>query len=399
LKELKEKIQTLNAEKLTAVQHQDYERASALRDQQNELKRVLEMQRENWSGKQRKVITPQDIAEVVTAWTGIPVTMTTKEENARLMGLENRLHKRIIAQEEAIKSVSKALRRSRVGIRADGHPIGSFLFLGPTGVGKTEVCKALAETVFGSEDAIIRMDMSEFMERHTISKLIGSPPGYVGYDEGGQLTERVRRKPYSIVLFDEIEKAHPDIWNALLQIMDDGRLTDAQGRTVSFKNTIIVMTSNLGSRDILGKTSLGFRSVKGDTRPVDEIRGKVDDELKRTFPPEFLNRLDDVVVFHQLEKAHVHDIARNMLEDLKARSAKQGMIIELEESAIGILVEKGYDPKYGARPLRRTIQSQLEDAIAEALLDAEYSEGDTMLVKGVDGALDIQIKRGNLVAA
>ncbi|MDL2327315.1 ATP-dependent Clp protease ATP-binding subunit [Ruminococcaceae bacterium OttesenSCG-928-A11] len=394
LKELDEKISALNAEKLQAVQDQDFERAADLRDRQDELKRVLAMHRENWSEKQKAAISPEDVAEVVSVWTGIPVTMITKAESERLMGLEDTLHKRVVGQDEAVAAVSKAIRRSRVGIREEGKPIGSFLFLGPTGVGKTEVCKALAEAMFADENAIVRMDMSEFMERHTVSKLIGSPPGYVGYDEGGQLTEKVRRKPYSIVLFDEIEKAHPDVWNTLLQIMDDGRLTDAQGHTVSFKNTIIVMTSNLGARDITGKTALGFGSSPADgTRPVEELRDKVTDELKRVFPPEFLNRLDGTIVFHQLDKENIRAIARKMLDDLAARSEKLGIALKIEDGAVEILADKGFDPVYGARPLKRTIQSSLEDAIAEAMLSPDYTEGDTMVVRAKDGALDIVLER------
>lgn len=392
LRELDEKIQALSAEKQQAVQEQDFEAAARLRDQQDELKRVLSMHRENWSEKQRTAINAEDVASVVSVWTGIPVTVITKDESERLLALEDTLHKRVIGQDAAIRAVSRAIRRSRVGIREEGHPIGSFLFLGPTGVGKTEVCKALAEVMFADENAIIRMDMSEYMERHTVSKLIGSPPGYVGYDEGGQLTEKVRRKPYSIVLFDEIEKAHPDVWNSLLQIMDDGRLTDAQGRTVSFKNTVIVMTSNVGSRDILGKSSLGFAGVKNETLPATELRSKVMDEVKRVFPPEFLNRLDDVIVFHQLNKEHIRAIARNMLEDLVTRSEKLGITLTLKDSAVDILANKGFDPVYGARPLKRTIQSQLEDAIAEALLDTSYAAGDEMIVSGKENELGIQLK-------
>ena len=393
LKELDEKIQALSAEKQQAVKDQDFEAAARLRDQQDELKRVLAMHRENWSEKQRTAINPEDIAQVVSVWTGIPVTVITKDEGERLLALEDTLHKRVIGQDDAIKAVSRAIRRSRVGIKEEGHPIGSFLFLGPTGVGKTEVCKALAETMFADENAIIRMDMSEYMERHTVSKLIGSPPGYVGYDEGGQLTEKVRRKPYSIVLFDEIEKAHPDVWNTLLQIMDDGRLTDAQGRTVSFKNTVVVMTSNVGSRDILGKSSLGFAGVNAEARAASDLKGKVTDEVKRVFPPEFLNRLDDLIVFHQLDKEHIRAIARNMLNDLVERSQKLGITLTLKDSAVDVLADKGFDPVYGARPLKRTIQSHLEDAIAEALLDQSYSEGDEMVASGKDGELDIKLKR------
>lgn len=395
LKELEENIQKLNSQKLEAVQNQDFEKAAKLRDEQGELRRVLKMHQDAWAEKQADVVTPEDIASVVSVWTGIPVTMLTEAESERLMKLEETLHERVVGQDEAVKAVSKAIRRSRVGIKEPGHPIGSFLFLGPTGVGKTEVCRTLAKAMFQDEDAIIRMDMSEFMERHTVSKLIGSPPGYVGYDEGGQLTEKVRRKPYSIVLFDEVEKAHPDVWNALLQIMDDGRLTDAQGRTVDFKNTIIVMTSNIGARDILGKSSLGFAKFtqSTDTRPVEELREKIMGELKRTFQPEFLNRLDDIIVFHQLEKAHIRAIAGKMLQQLQQRSAQLGIQISIEDSAADLLAERGFDPLYGARPLRRTIQSSLEDAIAEKILEGSYTEGDRMIVTGVDGELKVELSK------
>ena len=392
LKELNAKIQSLNTEKLQAAQEQDYERASVLRDRQDELKRALAMQRESWSENQRTSVTPVDVAEVVAVWTGIPVSLSAREENKQLIALEETMHKRVIGQDEAVNAVSSAIRRSHAGIREEAQPIGNFLFLGPTGVGKTEVCKALAEAMFGDENAIVRMDMSEYMERHTVSKLIGSPPGYVGYDEGGQLTERVRRKPYSIVLFDEIEKAHPDVWNALLQIMGEGRLTDAQGRTVSFRNTVVVLTSNLGSRDIVGKAPLGFGPRTEGLRPAEEIRGKITDELKRTFPPEFLNRLDEIIVFHQLNKDHVRAITRKMLKELAARAAKRGIALELDDSVVDVLAEKGFDPVYGARPLKRAIQSMLEDAVSRIMLSGEYKDGQVLEVKGEGGGLDIEIK-------
>ncbi len=394
LQELEEEVKSLNHKKQQAAEEQRFEDAAKLRDKQEDLKRVLASHRDSWSDEQDKSVSAENVAEVVSMWTGIPVTMLTEEESERLMKLEDTLHERIVGQEDAVKAVSKAIRRSRVGIREEGHPIGSFMFLGPTGVGKTEVCKALAESMFADEDAIIRLDMSEYMERHTVSKLIGSPPGYVGYDEGGQLTEQVRRKPYSIVLFDEIEKAHPDVWNSLLQIMDEGRLTDAQGRTVDFKNTVIVMTSNLGARDIMGKASLGFADTQSDadgTRPQEEIRGKVMDELKRTFQPEFLNRLDEIVVFHQLDKDHISKIAYKMLDELKDRSSSLGIELTIEDSAVDILADRGFDPVFGARPLKRTIQSSLEDVIAETILEGDYTDGDGMVVTGEDSDLKIKL--------
>ena len=393
LKDLNAKIQSLNREKLTAAREQDYERASVLRDRQDELKRALSMRRENWSENQRVSVTPADVAEVVTVWTGIPAAISTGEENKRLLALEDTLHKRIIGQDEAVAAVSRAIRRGRAGIREENRPVGNFLFLGPTGVGKTEVCKALAEALFNNEGAIIRMDMSEYMEQYTVSKLIGSPPGYVGYEEGGQLTERVRRKPYSIVLFDEIEKAHPDVWNALLQIMGEGRLTDAQGRTVSFRNTVVVMTSNLGSRDILGKQPLGFSGYNGALRPAEDIRGRVTDEVKRTFPPEFFNRLDEVIVFHQLDRGHIRAITEKMLGELTARAAKRGVVLRLDDGVTDVLADKGFDPVYGARPLKRAIQSMLEDAVSKALLSGDFTEGQVLDVSAEAGGLVIA-KRG-----
>jgi len=320
--------------------------------------------------------------------------MLSQDESERLLHLEDILHRRVVGQNEAVKAVSKAIRRSRVGLKNPNRPMGSFLFLGPTGVGKTELCKALAEALFQDENAMLRVDMSEFMEQHTVSKLIGSPPGYVGYDEGGQLTEKVRRKPYSVILFDEIEKAHPDVWSILLQIMDDGRLTDAQGRTVDFKNAVIIMTSNLGARGITERRArLGFSARElesGGTVPAQEIREKIMSELRTAFKPEFLNRIDDIIVFHQLDKADIQAIARMMLADLERRMAELGIRLQIGDDALDLLVKKGFDPIYGARPLRRVIQSDIEDAAAERILEGTFGEGDTAVVCVRDGAICIE---------
>ena len=316
---------------------------------------------------------------MVSGWTGVPVTSLTESESERLLKMEEILHKRVVGQDEAVSVVSKAIRRGRVGLKDPKRPIGSFLFLGPTGVGKTELCKALAEAVFGDEEAMIRIDMSEFMEKHTVSKLIGSPPGYVGYDEGGQLTEKVRRKPYSVILFDEIEKAHEDVFNIMLQIMDDGRLTDSQGRHVDFKNTIIVMTSNIGARNITEKrTSLGFSGAEGKNggvKNVEEIRSLVMKDLKDTFKPEFLNRIDETVVFHQLTREEIREIAGKMISTVSDRLSGMGVALTVSDEALDKLADAGFDPVYGARPLRRTIQSMIEDAAAEKLLDGSLKAG------------------------
>ena len=395
IKELEGRISALDAEKQEAVKSQDYERAALLRDRQKTLRAELREKRDDWTGRRSGSVAAEDIASVVSSWTGIPVTMLTEDESQRLLRLEETLHRRVIGQDEAVTAVSKAIRRGRVGLGDPMRPTGSFLFLGPTGVGKTELCKALAQAMFQDENAMIRVDMSEYMEKHTASKLIGSPPGYVGYDEGGQLTEKVRRKPYSVVLFDEIEKAHPDVWSILLQIMEDGRLTDAQGRSVDFKNAIIVMTSNLGAQEITDKRhALGFRPAgesNSELRPLAEIRESVMENLKKTFKPEFLNRIDDIVVFHQLDRDHIRTIARGMLDKLSARLLERGIRLEVADSAIDLLADKGFDPAYGARPLRRTIQSSIEDAAAERLLLGDFSEGDRMVVDGKDG--EIRIKR------
>ena len=383
LKTIEKRVDALAAEKEAAVKAQDFEGAAKLRDREKEQREELEAARKKWQEKRsgsHKCVTAEDIAEVVSGWTGIPVTSLTESESERLLKMEEILHKRVIGQDEAVSVVSRAIRRSRVGLKDPKRPIGSFLFLGPTGVGKTELCKALAEAVFGDENAMIRVDMSEYMEKHTVSKLIGSPPGYVGFDEGGQLTEKVRRKPYSVILFDEIEKAHEDVFNIMLQIMDDGILTDSQGRHVDFKNTIIVMTSNIGARNITDKrTSLGFsakESVEDDERDNEEIRELVMKDLKNTFRPEFINRIDETVVFHRLTREDIRKIAANMLQTVSDRLSTLDIKLEVSEEAVDKLAEVGYDPTYGARPLRRTIQSLIEDAAAEKLLDGSIKAGE-----------------------
>ncbi|MCL2056300.1 MAG: ATP-dependent Clp protease ATP-binding subunit [Oscillospiraceae bacterium] len=393
-KEKEQEIEALNADKSAAARAQDFELAAEIRDRQAQMRGELDSSLGSWREAQSSTVTPEDIASVVSAWTGIPVTMLTEDESARLVKMEEELHTRVIGQDEAVTAVSKAIRRGRVGLKDPRRPLGSFLFLGPTGVGKTELCKALAETLFRDEDAIIRVDMSEFMERHTVSKLIGSPPGYVGYDEAGQLTEKIRRRPYSVVLFDEIEKAHPDVWSILLQIMEDGRLTDSHGRKVDFKHAIVVMTSNIGARSITDKRAApGFsvaQATDTETRPLSEIKEKVMKELKETFKPEFLNRIDDAVVFHQLSKDNIREIARIMLRDLEKRMAELEIGLLADDAALDFLADKGFDPVYGARPLRRAIQSGLEDIAAERILEGEFSAGDIMLVSAEDGALVIK---------
>ena len=384
LKAIEKRIEAIISEKDAAIKAQEFEKAAELRDREREQREQLENARKKWDEKRvgnKRCVTAEDIAEVVSGWTGIPVTSLTESESERLLKMEDILHKRVIGQDEAVSAVSRAIRRGRVGLKDPKRPVGSFLFLGPTGVGKTELCKALAEAVFGDESAMIRIDMSEFMEKHTVSKLIGSPPGYVGYDEGGQLTEKVRRKPYSVILFDEIEKAHEDVFNIMLQIMDDGILTDSQGRRVDFKNTIIVMTSNVGARNITDRRSgLGFDSSdskKGGEKDVEEIRSLVMKDLRSTFRPEFLNRVDSVIVFHQLSREDIKKIASNMIATVAARLEGLGIGLDVTEEALDKLAEQGFDPVYGARPLRRTIQSVIEDTVAEKMLEGVLKIGDT----------------------
>ena len=394
LKTIENRIKALVSEKEAAVRAQDFEAAARIRDQEREQRELLEKERKAWESRSsgsRRAVTPEDIAAVVSGWTGIPVTSLTEDESARLLRMEETLHMRVIGQDEAVSAVSRAIRRGRVGLKDPKRPVGSFLFLGPTGVGKTELCKALAEAVFGDENAMLRVDMSEYMEKHTVSKLIGSPPGYVGYDEGGQLTEKVRRKPYSVILFDEIEKAHEDVFNIMLQILDDGRLTDGQGRTVDFKNTIIVMTSNVGARSITeGRAKLGFDHEDrkdGAVRRDEEIREAVMADLKRVFRPEFLNRIDETIVFHQLTKENIRAITANLIRTVAARVENMGVKLSVTDEALDKLAEQGFDPVYGARPLRRTIQTAVEDRVAELLLEGAVKTGDTAEVRVEDDRL------------
>ena len=395
LKELESQKEAFIKEKEAAVQSQDYERAAGLRDREKKLDEVIENARKKWenvkSGNSGSV-GAEDIAEVVSGWTGIPVTSITEDESERLLKMEDSLHRRVVGQDEAVTAVARALRRGRVGLKDPKRPIGSFLFLGPTGVGKTELCKALAEVMFGDENAMLRIDMSEYMERHTTSKLIGSPPGYIGYDDGGHLSEKVRRRPYSVLLFDEIEKAHEDVFNIMLQIMEDGILTDSQGRRVDFKNTIIVMTSNAGARNITGKnTKLGFSTggEDSDRAEFEQIREAVMEEVKRLFKPEFINRIDETIVFHKLNRDNIKEICWKMLENVKDRMESIGIDMKIDDSAIDLLVEKGYDPVYGARPLRRTIQSLVEDNAAEKMLDGSIKNGETVTIAARDGKIEL----------
>ncbi|WP_085833217.1 ATP-dependent Clp protease ATP-binding subunit [Clostridium merdae] len=379
LQELEKRIKELEQEKSAAINAQEFERAAKVRDEEKKAKDELESQKNSWSEKRSHdggEVSPEDIANVVSVWTGIPVVQLTEEESERLLHLEETLHQRLVGQEEAVSAVARAIRRGRVGLKDPKRPVGSFIFLGPTGVGKTELTKALAEAMFGNENAMIRLDMSEYMEKHTVSRLVGSPPGYVGYDEGGQLTEAVRRKPYSVVLFDEIEKAHPDVFNILLQILEDGRLTDAQGRKVDFKNTVIIMTSNVGARLITEKKgSLGFASEDNQKVDSEKVKELVLGELKSTFRPEFLNRVDDIIVFHKLSDENIREIAGRMLQILQKRLREIGISATFTESAIAEIAKEGFDPIYGARPLRRAIQTKLEDRLSELMLEGKVRAG------------------------
>ena len=377
-KELKDKIEKLDKEKEEAIRVQDFEKAAKIRDKENAKKKELEDAKKEWETKSSKNVSTlkeEDIANVISSWTGIPVAKVSQSENDKLKNLEENLHKRVIGQDEAVSAVAKAIKRSRMGLKDPNKPIGSFLFLGPTGVGKTELSKALAENLFGSEDALIRIDMSEYMEPHSVAKLIGSPPGYVGYDEAGQLTEKVRRKPYSVILFDEIEKAHPDVMNMLLQVLDDGRLTDSQGRTVNFKNTVIIMTSNVGAKLITDKKTLGFIEEKENgEKEYQDIKKDVMGELKKEFKPEFLNRIDEIIVFHKLEDNQIRKIVDIMLNNVAKLLKEQGIKLTVDENAKDLVAKKGTDKTYGARPLKRAIQTMVEDKIAEAMLDGKIKK-------------------------
>ncbi|HEY9062022.1 MAG TPA: ATP-dependent Clp protease ATP-binding subunit [Pseudobacteroides sp.] len=384
LKKLEEQFEKLRKEKEDSIRSQEFEKAARIRDEEQRLKSELEKAKNDWYQKSQvktDTVTEDHIAEVVASWTGIPVKKLAEEETERLMKMEDVLHLRVIGQEEAVKAVSKAIRRGRVGLKDPKRPVGSFIFLGPTGVGKTELCKALAEALFGEENAMIRIDMSEYMEKHSVSRLVGSPPGYVGYDEGGQLTEKVRRKPYSVVLFDEVEKAHPDVFNILLQILEDGRLTDSQGRTVDFRNTVIIMTSNVGARMITEPKRLGFASPNEEkSKNYQTMKNNVMGELKNTFKPEFLNRVDEIIVFHPLEELHIKEIVKLMIDGLAKRLKANDIKLDVSDKALDILANKGYDMVYGARPLRRAIQSQVEDRLAEEILEGRIKSGDNVLV-------------------
>ena len=383
IKKLEEELENIKKEKDEAIHTQDFEKAAKLRDSQQQLQEKLDKEKKKWENKNRKEIitlTQDDIAEVISSWTRIPVKKLTQDENERLKNLEKNLHERVIGQNEAVEAVAKAIRRGRVGLKDPNRPIGSFLFLGPTGVGKTELSKALAECLFGKEDSMIRIDMSEYMEGHSVSKLIGSPPGYVGFEEGGQLTEKIRRNPYSVILFDEIEKAHPDVMNMLLQILDDGRLTDSNGRTVNFKNTVIIMTSNVGARLITDKKSLGFSAENSDDKiqsqkEYENTKKDVLAELKKQFRPEFINRIDEIIVFHKLQKEEIKQIIDIMLKQVQKRLEAQDIKIEIDDKVKDKIAESGVDTNYGARPLRRAIQNMIEDKIAEEILDGNIKKG------------------------
>ena len=397
IKDYEAQIDDLEEEKETAIREEAYEKAGDIKKKQEKLKDKIRQTLEKWEKeKENRKLTvgENEVADVVAGWTKIPVKKLAEEESERLKNLENILHERVVGQEEAVTAVSKAIRRGRIGLKDPKRPIGSFLFLGPTGVGKTELSKALAEAMFGTESSLIRVDMSEYMEKHSVSKMIGSPPGYVGYDEGGQLSEKVRRNPYSVILFDEIEKAHPDVFNILLQVLDDGHITDAQGRKIDFKNTIIIMTSNAGAENIIAPKRLGF-GVATDAKADHEfMEGRVMEEVKRLFKPEFLNRIDEIIVFHQLTKEHMKGIADIMLKGIEKRCKEQlGIALTVNEAAKELLIDKGYDEKYGARPLRRTIQSMLEDKMAEEILDGKIRKSTGVEVGCEEGKLTFTVKK------
>jgi ATP-dependent Clp protease ATP-binding subunit ClpC len=394
LQDLERRIEDLHKMKEDAIVSQEFEKAASIRDEENKLKEELAAKKEAWqmeNSKNTQVVTEEEIAEIIGSWTGIPVSRLAQEETERLKNMESILHKRVIGQEDSVSAVARAIRRGRVGLKDPKRPVGSFIFSGPTGVGKTELSKALAEALFGDESLMIRIDMSEYMEKHSVSRLVGSPPGYVGYDEGGQLTEKVRRKPYSVVLFDEIEKAHPDVFNMLLQILDDGRLTDSTGRTVDFRNTVIIMTSNVGARDIVEPKRLGFSSMdENASQDYEDMKKNVMTELKKTFRPEFINRVDEIIVFHPLSREDIKKICSLMLNETAKRMEQNNIKITFTEEVKEFLADKGYDKTYGARPLKRTIQEHIEDKLAEAILDDKVKEGDNVTISYEDGKITIK---------
>ncbi|MDW2796298.1 ATP-dependent Clp protease ATP-binding subunit [Clostridium boliviensis] len=396
IKVLEAEIEVLEDQKEAAIKAEAYEKAGTIKKRQEKKREKIEKIRDKWQKEKTSrtpVVDEGEIADVVSTWTKIPVKKLEEGESERLRNLESILHERVIGQEEAVTAVAKAIRRGRVGLKDPRRPIGSFLFLGPTGVGKTELSKALAEAMFGMDSALIRVDMSEYMEKHSVSKIIGSPPGYVGYDEGGQLSEKVRRNPYSVILFDEIEKAHPDVFNILLQVLDDGHITDAQGRKIDFKNTIIIMTSNAGAENIISPKRLGFGAVADEKADYKLMKDRVMEEVKKLFKPEFINRIDEIIVFHPLNKTHMKDIVTIMMKDITKRTSDQMSItIEIDEAAKDYLIQKGYDEKYGARPLRRTIQSSLEDKLAEEILSGAVKTGDTVMITAGEEGLKFSVR-------
>ena len=377
LKELEQQLESVRSEKNAAVQSQEFEKAASFRDKEQKLKEELERTKEEWKekqGKKESEVTVEDVAQVVSMWTGVPVSKIAETETAKLLNMEEELHKRVIGQNEAVDAISRAIRRARAGLKDPKRPIGSFIFLGPTGVGKTELARALAEVMFGDEDAMIRIDMSEYMEKHSTSRLVGSPPGYVGFDEGGQLTEKVRRKPYSVILLDEIEKAHPDVFNILLQVLEDGRLTDSKGRTVDFRNTVVIMTSNVGAETLKQNKYVGFNLQDGK-RDHKDMKDTMLGELKKAFRPEFLNRVDEMIVFHSLDKEELGQIVNLMADQLTKRLSEQDIELVITEAAKARIAEEGYDPEYGARPLRRALQKNVEDRLSEELLKGKVLAG------------------------
>src|ERR1700727_2481555 len=396
-RELESEVESTRREKEAAIEAQEFEKAAALRDKERKLtnkKHEFEKEWESGESGERPSIGEEEIADIVSMWTGIPVFKLTEAETQKLIRMEDELHKRVIGQHPAIEVISKAIRRSRAGLKDPKRPTGSFIFLGPSGVGKTELARTLAEFLFGDDDAMIRIDMSEYMEKHVVSRLVGSPPGYIGYDEGGQLTEAIRRKPYSVLLLDEIEKAHPDVFNILLQILEDGRLTDAQGRTVDFRHTIVIMTSNIGASEIAKNFQIGFSTIDDETGvSYDEMKSRIMGELKRVFRPEFINRIDDVIVFHKLAKEEIKEIVDLLLLRIRESMAERDLLLELSDDAKDWLVEKGWDPAMGARPLRRAIQRYIEDPLADFVLRSQVPACSTVLVEsGEEGTDDDDVK-------
>ncbi len=394
LNQLEEKLKSLTSEKNKAARGENYDRAKELVTEINEVQEKIKKVKEEWKGGQSAPsIGSEEIAEVVSGWSGVPVVKLTEQESEKLLHLEENLHKRIIGQDEAVTAVSKAIRRARAGLNESGKPIGSFIFVGPTGVGKTDLAKALAESMFGDEKLLIRLDMSEYMEKHSVSKLIGAPPGYVGYDDnaGGQLTEKVRRKPYSVVLFDEVEKAHPDVFNLLLQILDDGRLTDSKGRVINFKNTIIILTSNVGASQIKKMSGLGFAS--GDDDGYDNMKDAINDALREQFRPEFLNRLDDIIIFRKLTKEEAGKICYKIIDGLRARLRQKNIDLAITDEAMDKLIEEGYSEIYGARPMKRTVQKRIEDRMSDEILAGNILPGELVTVEVKDGELHFKSER------